>query len=596
MSHTNHIRLCIAPFENYSPLPVPNIFCRSFSADLLSELSRFRQFWIAACPENDQSLEFIRPDYAIRGNFSLDEHMVKINVQLYHFPTGQMLWGNRFEGRLSQLNDLQENLLLEVVGALQHEINADLLSKMRRRQRVDFKAYEYWLHGMEELKKGSVEADERARGYFEQALTIQPDYALACTGMSLTYFNEWSCQLWDRWEVAKSGAFEWAQKAIELDDRNYIASMVLGKIFLYSGAYETAEYYFRQSLTLNQNDPETLIPMACYMVYLGLTGESETLYNRALKINPAGVGKYHFYGAFIFFETGEFSKAVNMITRPTSIKWADAEVYFAATYYYLQQYKEMKHFWEAFLLTYDRLIAKGRPFTIKEVVGWIREINPHKYSNNNLEGFLLFLENKEECKPFEQPEKTQELPLQTQYFYKEGSTWRLGYEGREVVLPEVKGFFDLSKLLSIPKQVFHCAELMGSVLDEKGDIVFDQKAKTQYEKRIMSLQKSMQEAEKGQLFDTLEKLQDEYDSIIDHLSKSLGLKGRIRETGSPVEKARAAVTWRIRHAIARIEGHHPLLGAHLSNAIKTGTFCSYQPEREMSWMVMNMEGRRSLTM
>jgi len=42
--------------------------------------------------------------------------------------------------------------------------------------------------------------------------------------------------------------------------------------------------------------------------------------------------------------------------------------------------------------------------------------------------------------------------------------------------------------------------------------------------------------------------------------------------------------WRIRNAIAKIERCHPLLGAYLSNAIKTGTFCSYQPDRKLKWI------------
>ena len=80
--------------------------------------------------------------------------------------------------------------------------------------------------------------------------------------MSLTYFNEWSCQLWDRWEICKNGAYEWAQKAMELDDHNYVAAMVLGKIFMFEGSYDTAEYYFRKSLLLNANDPETIMQIA----------------------------------------------------------------------------------------------------------------------------------------------------------------------------------------------------------------------------------------------------------------------------------------------------------------------------------------------
>jgi tetratricopeptide (TPR) repeat protein len=75
-------------------------------------------------------------------------------------------------------------------------------------------------------KKGSFENDINAREHFEKAIEIQPDYSLAYSGMSLTYFNEWSCQLWERWNISKSGAYQWAQKAIELDDQNYVAALI----------------------------------------------------------------------------------------------------------------------------------------------------------------------------------------------------------------------------------------------------------------------------------------------------------------------------------------------------------------------------------
>jgi len=125
---------------------------------------------------------------------------------------------------------------------------------------------------------------------------------------------------------------------------------------------------------------------------------------------------------------------------------------------------------------------------------------------------------------------------------------------------------------------------MGNVVDEKGEKLFDTKAKKQYEKKIAELQADMSEAEQRSDFSGLEKMQDEYDKLIEYLSHSLGIRGKVRESGNPVEKARSAVTWRIRSAIARIESCHPQLGAHLSNAIKTGSFCSYQPDREVTWL------------
>jgi len=125
-------------------------------------------------------------------------------------------------------------------------------------------------------------------------------------------------------------------------------------------------------------------------------------------------------------------------------------------------------------------------------------------------------------------------------------------------------------------------------INERGEKLFDAKAKKQYEKKITELQDDIRDAEQRNDFFQLQKLQDEYARLIEYLSQSLGIKGKARESNNPIKKARSAVTWRIRSAIARIESHHPRLGAHLSNAIKTGSFCSYQPERNVSWVTYSL--------
>ncbi|OQP58354.1 hypothetical protein [Niastella populi] len=151
-------------------------------------------------------------------------------------------------------------------------------------------------------------------------------------------------------------------------------------------------------------------------------------------------------------------------------------------------------------------------------------------------------------------------------------------------MQELKGFYDIQKMLLEPRHLFHCAEMMGSSINDQGEKLIDEKARKQYQQKILELQNDIYEAENTSDFVTAEKLQAEYDQLVEHLSRSLGLKGKTRETGGTIEKARSAITWRIRNAIARIEQHHPLLGAHLSNAIKTGILCSYQPDREVNWV------------
>ena len=70
---------------------------------------------------------------------------------------------------------------------------------------------------------------------------------------------------------------------------------------------------------------------------------------------------------------------------------------------------------------------------------------------------------------------------------------------------------------------------------------------------------------------------------LNELARATGLRGRTRKMGSAAERARSAVSWRIRSAIKKIGAAHPRLGQHLSNSIRTGNFCVYSPESATGW-------------
>ena len=82
-----------------------------------------------------------------------------------------------------------------------------------------------------------------------------------------------------------------------------------------------------------------------------------------------------------------------------------------------------------------------------------------------------------------------------------------------------------------------------------------------------------------------EPLEEEQERLLDEMRKATGLGGRDRKMGDAAERARSAVTWRIRNAIKKLEAAHPALARHLVNSVKTGVFCSYTPEKETRWFV-----------
>ena len=71
---------------------------------------------------------------------------------------------------------------------------------------------------MDQLRKGTPQADQKARMIFEQALAIDPHYSRAYAGLPLSFFNEWSCQLWEYWKDTERHAYKYAKRAIELDE------------------------------------------------------------------------------------------------------------------------------------------------------------------------------------------------------------------------------------------------------------------------------------------------------------------------------------------------------------------------------------------
>ena len=75
------------------------------------------------------------------------------------------------------------------------------------------------------------------------------------------------------------------------------------------------------------------------------------------------------------------------------------------------------------------------------------------------------------------------------------------------------------------------------------------------------------------------------DALAEQLAAAVGLGGRNRRIGSGAERARCAVTKRIKSSIKRIGEAIPSLGSHLAARVKTGYFCSYNPhpERPVAW-------------
>jgi tetratricopeptide (TPR) repeat protein len=169
-------------------------------------------------------------------------------------------------------------------------------------------------------------------------------------------------------------------------------------------------------------------------------------------------------------------------------------------------------------------------------------------------------------------------------FRLDGGVWTLRYAGRQALLPDAKGMHDLATLLAAPGRPVHALQLLGRpVPAAAAEPVLDQRAKAAYRARLAELDAEIDEARSWQDPHRAAKARAEREALVAELSAAAGLGGRARRLGDEVERARKTVTARIRDALRRIDAVHPELAAHLRDAVRTGTSCSYQPPEPARW-------------
>src|SRR6202790_5395301 len=198
---------------------------------------------------------------------------------------------------------------------------------------------------------------------------------------------------------------------------------------------------------------------------------------------------------------------------------------------------------------------------------------------------------------------------QTGVFRREGEYWTIGYGGKSFRLKDTKGLGYLAHLLRHPTVEFHVLDLVGGIAGEReedetshsvhglprgeeelekagihitslGDAgeMLDEQAKVAYRRRLSELREELEEAKELGKVERADQTEQEIEALTKELSRAVGLGGRNRRAASASERARQSITKTIKAVVERIVQSDAALGDILSRCVKTGNFCSYQPD------------------
>ena len=185
-------------------------------------------------------------------------------------------------------------------------------------------------------------------------------------------------------------------------------------------------------------------------------------------------------------------------------------------------------------------------------------------------------------------------------FLLEGEFWSLTYEGVVARLRDSKGLRDIAQLLrtpcrdvasidlysrdaiGVPRGRATVAELGLGIEGDAGEAL-DTEARSQYRARLADLDDEISDADASNDPERASRAREEREFLLSELGAAFGLGGRARRLLDPAERARKAVTGRIRDALSHIEAAHPGLGRHLRRSVRTGSFCVYDPAEPAGW-------------
>ncbi|MEN7344112.1 MAG: tetratricopeptide repeat protein, partial [Pseudomonadota bacterium] len=259
--------IVVLPFQNITAEQDDTFFVDGMHDYLLTQLARLGTLdKVIARPtaeayrETNKPLEQIADELGVAtvltGGFQRAGENVRINMQLVRAETGEPLWANTWDRRLTLENlfDTQTSISREVVAALQGVLTEQDQTQLARRPTTNRDAFEQWSQGRTLLAKRTAPDLENALQNFKSAATLDPNFVLAWVGIADAY-----SLLADYSDAEEKDSFGERRRAIDralfLDPDSGEALTALADLRRDQDDDESAEQYFVQAIARSPHYP-----------------------------------------------------------------------------------------------------------------------------------------------------------------------------------------------------------------------------------------------------------------------------------------------------------------------------------------------------
>ncbi len=319
--------IAVLPFEDLSADRSQQPFCEGMAAEIITALGAVKGLRVISrtsavrCREKGMELSEIGQHLGVQsvleGTVRKSGSRLRVTAQLISTQDGSQTWSERYDRGEGDVFDIQD----EIAAAIVKNLKGRLISGAPavRRATDNPEAYKLYLKGRYFWERRNRSSASNAVTYFEQAIALDPDYALAHTGLADCYVLMAVYSIKPYKEVQPL-ARAMVERALELDPDLPEAYLSLGAVqSLLDYDWAGGEASFLRALELNPKFAVARVYRANVLTWTGRTAEARSEVNLALKDEPDSALMYYL-GSLAYFHANDLDAAKRLVERALELE------------------------------------------------------------------------------------------------------------------------------------------------------------------------------------------------------------------------------------------------------------------------------------
>jgi TolB-like protein len=297
--------IAVLPFQNISDDPDQEYLCDGFVEDVISGLARIKWLFVVARNSSfvykGNSVDVRRVGrelgvrYVLEGSVRKDGHRVRVSSQLIEAESGLHIWAQRYDRVWNDIFALQDELSMNVVGAIEPRLRAVEIERVRRKRPESLQAYDLVMRALPFSYRHTTADAAKAIPLLQKAIELEPTYSAAHAYLAWCYQGRFRYGLR---EEDRTAAIHHARAAIAQSSDDATVLAIAGFIVaLNERDYATGFTMFDRALAAS---PCNIFALSCSALILAFRAQPSAAIERAeraLRVSPLDPLHYIAYNA-----------------------------------------------------------------------------------------------------------------------------------------------------------------------------------------------------------------------------------------------------------------------------------------------------------